>query len=114
MVSLMFSAEDTREDDYQDEVGRLVKVIQQIPSLTNEKRALLNELQNLATSHGYIIFSAGNHRWHIGKVGESYLYQVPDNKLGHLAKFRGKVVRIACIASGTRWIRVYMAGPITR
>lgn len=60
----MFSAEDTREDDYRDEVGRLVKAIQQIVSLTNEKRALVDELKNLASSHGYIIFSTGNHRWH--------------------------------------------------
>ncbi|MDA7749479.1 hypothetical protein N8913_04155 [Litoricola sp.] len=108
----MFSVEDTIQDDRLDEVGRLVKAIQQIPTMTNEKRVLVAELQNLANSHGYITFSAGNHRWHVGKVGESYLYQVPENKLGHLAQFRGKLVRVVCIGSGTRWIRAYMAGPV--
>ena len=111
MVGLMFLAEDTREDNHRDEVGQIVKAIQQIPTVTNEKRALIAELQNVATNYGYVTFSAGNHRWHVGRVGESYLYQVPENKLGHLGKFRSKLVRIVCIASGTRWIRTYMAGP---
>jgi hypothetical protein len=112
MVGLMFLAEDTREDNHRDEVGQIVKAIQQIPTVTNEKRALIAELQNVATNHGYITFSAGNHRWHVGRVGESYLYQVPENKLGHLAQFRGEEVRVVCIGSGTRWIRIYMAGPV--
>ena len=108
----MFSVEDTIQDDRLDEVGRLIKAIQQIPTVTNEKRALIAELQNVAANRGYISFVAGNHRWHVGKVGESYLYQVPENKLGHLAQFRGKLVRVVCIGSGTRWIRAYMAGPV--
>ena len=108
----MFLAEDTREDNHRGEIGQLVKAIQQISTVTNEKRALVVELQNIAVNNDYITFSAGNHRWHVGKVGESYLYQVPENKLGHLAQFRGKLVRVVCIASGTRWIRTYMAGPI--
>ena len=107
----MFLAADIQEDDHQDEVGELVKAIKQIPTGTNEKRALVAELQSLAANHGYVTFSAGNHRWHVGKVGESYLYRVPENKLGHLSQFRGKLVRVVCIASGTRWIRTYMAGP---
>ena len=113
MVRLMFLAEDTREDNHRDEVGQIVKAIQQIPTVTNEKRALIAELQNVATNYGYITFSAGNHRWHVGRVGESYLYQVPENKIGHLAQFRGKMVRVVCIGSGTRWIRTYMAGPVS-
>ena len=108
----MFSVEDTTQDDHLDEVGQLVKAIQKIPTVTKEKKALVAELQNLAANHGYVTFSAGNHRWHVGKVGESYLYQVPEHKLGHLAQFRGKLVRVVCIASGTRWIRTYMTGPI--
>ena len=112
MVRLMFLAEDTREDDYRGEVGQIVKAIQQIPTVTNEKRALIAELHNVAANHGYITFSAGNHRWYVGRVGESYLYQVPENKIGHLTQFRGKMVRVVCIGSGTRWIRTYMAGPV--
>ena len=46
------------------------------------------EPQNVAANHGHITFSAGNHRWHVRRVGESYLYQVPENKFGHLAQFR--------------------------
>ena len=70
----MFLAEDTREDDYRGEVGQIVKAIQQIPTVTNEKRALIAELQNVAANHGYITFSAGNHRWHVGRVGENRMY----------------------------------------
>jgi len=109
---VMFLAADTRKDNYRDEIGQIVKAIQQIPTVTNEKRALIAQLQNVAANHGYITFSAGNHRWHVGRVGESYLYSVPENKLGHLAQFRGKEVRVVCIGSGTRWIRTYMAGPV--
>ena len=110
MVGLMFLAEDTREDNHRDEVGQIVKAIQQIPTVTNEKRALIAELQNVAANHGYITFSAGNHRWHIGRIGESYFYRVPENKTGYLKPFAGQVVRVICVGSGTRWIRSYLAG----
>ena len=106
----MFLVEHTRADAHCDEVGRLVQAIKKIPTVTAEKRALLSELQSIATEHGYITFSAGNHRWHVGKIGESYLYEVPQNKSGYLARFRGKVVRVVCVGSGTRWIRTYMVG----
>jgi len=110
----MFLVEDTRADTHRDEVGRLVEAIKKIPTVTAKKRALVIELRRVATEHGYITFSAGNHRWHVGRVGESYLYEVPEDKVGHLAKFRGKVVRVVCVGSGTRWIRTYIAGPVAQ
>ena len=110
----MFLVEHTKPDTHSDEVGRLVQAIKKIPTVTAEKRALLSELQSIATEHGYITFSAGNHRWHVGKIGESYLYEVPPNKSGYLAKFRGKVVRVVCVGSGTRWVRTYIAGPVAK
>ena len=108
----MFLVEDTKLDDFRDEVGSLVKAINQIPTVTAQKRALVAELKKVASGHGYITFSAGNHRWHIGRIGESYLYRVPENKTGYLKPFRGQVVRVICVGSGTRWIRSYLAGVV--
>ena len=109
---MKFSSVDIQADDYRDDVGQLVKNINQIPNLTAQKKELVTELQDFAINRGYINFSAGNHRWHIGRVGQSYLYRVPSNKTGLLAQFRGKVVRVICVGSGTRWIRSYVAGPV--
>jgi len=49
----MFLAEDIKEDNYRGEVGRLVKAIQQIPTVTKEKRALDAKPKRLANGHEY-------------------------------------------------------------
>ena len=109
---MKFSSVDIQADDYRDDVGQLVKNINQIPNLTARKKELVTELQNFAINRGYINFSAGNHRWHIQRVAESYFYKVPSDKLGHLRSFRGRLVRVICVGSGSRWVREYLAGPI--
>jgi len=35
---------------------------------------------------------------------------VPENKTGYLKPYRGQIVRVICVGSGTRWIRSYLAG----
>lgn len=109
----MFSRDDIVIDDYQDEVGRRLERIARIPTHTAEKRLLVSELIKFAAESGYIKFSAGNHRWHIGRIGESYLYCVPEHKSGYLRRFRGRWVRVVCVGSGTRWIRSYLVGLVS-
>ena len=46
----MFLAEDTREDNHRDEVGQIVKAIHQMPTVTNEKRVLIAELENVVAN----------------------------------------------------------------
>jgi hypothetical protein len=60
---------------------------------------------------GYIEFQGGPRRYHIQRVGESYLYWVPKTKRGHLKRFGGELIRILVIArGGGRMDRTFMAG----
>jgi len=108
----MFSKEDILQDLYEDEIGCLLKQIREIKTFTKKKRELIFEVTNTAKKHRYITFWGYTHRYFIGRVGESFIYNVPSNKKGNLQKFKGKTTRVICISSGPRWERLYMAGVI--
>jgi hypothetical protein len=61
-------------------------------------------------SKNYIGFAGHPNRYHLSVVGESCLYQIPTNRRGHLSVFRGKLVRLVCVYSGSYANRYYMAG----
>jgi hypothetical protein len=58
----------------------------------------------------YIFFEGNCNRYGLHRIGESYLYKVPENKRGHLSVFRGKLVRLACWHRGGQYNRRLMAG----
>lgn len=105
-----FSLDDVEEDNFTDEIGVLIKAFQKIPTHTHKKIELISHLKKVGLQTGYIEFRGFTHKFHIGRIGQSYLYDVPLQKTGHLRRFRGKKIRVACIESGPRWVRQYMAG----
>lgn len=108
----VFSLDDVEEDNLTDEIGVLINAVQKIPTHTKHKKKLIGELQKVCQSTGYINFQGSTPTFHIGKIGQSYLYDVPIKKTGHLLKFRGKRIRVICIASGKLSTRYYMAGEV--
>ena len=90
----------TIEDPKADQIGLLIKELQSIPTFTQAKRAVLEQLLNLLKQSGYKLFNGKASRYGFGPIGASYLYRVPDNKRGHLEPYRGKLVRLVCVGSG--------------
>lgn len=77
---------------------------------TTEKEQLRHDLEVMSPYFGYIRFAAHPRDYIVHLVGQSFQYEVPVNKRGHLARFRGIRVRVACVRSGIR-DRVVMVGP---
>jgi hypothetical protein len=47
----------------------------------------------------------------VGKVGNSFIFEIADKRRGLFAPFRGKSVRVICVGSG-RFDRTVMVKPI--
>ena len=109
----MFSLEDVEPETFSGEIGQLMKTILAISSNTSQKRLLIDQLKNICSSKGYVLFRGFSHNFHISRVGQSCIYDVPDDKRGHLSVFRGERVRLICVGSGTRFVRWYMSGLYT-
>lgn len=91
-----------------DLIGAQIAQMMRIPNWTPKKQRLRDRLERMATLHGYIGFDADYRDYQVTRVGQSFLYDVPVRKRGHLAPFAGKRVRIVCVHSGPyrRWVRV--------
>jgi hypothetical protein len=101
------------KDEFVDDAMALIKVLNSRKGWNEEAKLNQEKLQKLLLSKGYIWFSGGFSRYIISKIGDSYLYDVPMYKRGHLSKFKGKRVRIVCVSSGTHTYREYMAGVVS-
>lgn len=87
-------------DNIRDPATFKLKAMLNEDGWTSTKSRLRYELvQHLQNEH-YIEFEGCPYRYHITKVGESYLYDVPLYKQGFLKKYRGKRVRIVCVGAG--------------
>ena len=95
-------AKEIIKDNIDDAVGKLCKVLFECKRNTSEfktlKKSLLAELKNNKAS----FFTGDDRAYQIGATGQSILYNVPENKKGHLKSLRGKFIRIICIGSGFR------------
>lgn len=71
------------------------------------KCRLRDELEALCPFHGYIGFRADYRAYGLHRVGQSFQYDVPLNKRGHLKLLAGKRVRLICLYSGAYriWVR---------
>ena len=100
-----------RPDRVDDLVGAKLRLFNAQPTWTRKKRCLREELDALCEAHGYVGFRADYRHYGVRIVGQSIQYDVPANKRGWLAPFRGQRVRLICIYSGQfrRWVR---AGPV--
>lgn len=107
----VFKVEDKIEDSRTDEDGRLMQKICSFPTRWSGGQELLRQqLIKSLESKNYIGFAGHPNRYQLGVVGESCLYQIPENRRGYLSIFRGKLVRVVCVHSGSYANRYYMAG----
>jgi hypothetical protein len=106
----MIHLKEIKKDNYLDQIQPLLRKLQKKERFDRESRAIKAQLCSLLKKKQYIRFSGNAERFIISKVGDSYLYDVPVNKRGHLSVFRGHRIRIICIASGRHFYREYMAG----
>ena len=84
----------------------------QTPRHTVEFFSLKETLIENLKSRGYVKFLGHYKRYKAQRIGESYCYQVPATKRGHLQKFRNRLIRVVCIGSGSYTMREFMAGPM--
>lgn len=100
-------------DDFEDDVYSLLQELNSITSWNKQAHGLKQTLRLLLESKGYICIATSNPtRYHVTSIGSSYLYDVPMDKHGHLASFRGLRVRIVCIGSGRHTWREIMVGKV--
>ena len=101
-------------DNVDDVIGTKVRRMQSIEGWTAEKKRLRSDLEAICPWFGYVGWTVDPRDYLVQRVGESFLYDVPINKRGNLAAFRGKRVRVICLGSGafTRWVRVGPVNPL--
>jgi hypothetical protein len=107
----MFDVSRKLQDPLIGEIGAALMAIQAIRTWTAEKSRLNVALQALLVAQGYLRFVGHPSRYHLARVGQSCLYEVPVSRQGVLRPFRGKTVRIVCVSSG-RFDRQLMAGEL--
>lgn len=96
-------------DSLSDGVGQAISELQ--TAAAGKALEIVREaLVQLAHDAEYIFFEGNCNRYGLHRLGESYLYQVPETKRGNLSVFRGKLVRIACWHRGGQYNRRLMAG----
>ena len=104
----MFNVEEQIKDPCSDEAGQLMVEMGKIPTWTKAKRALHTKLISLLKINKHTCFVGHVDKYHLSIVGESCIYNVPQNRRGHLSIFRGKLIRLVCIGSG-RYARSLLA-----
>lgn len=99
------------EDMTNDEAGKLIIKLHKVSNWTSEKQLLLKELISHLENQNYKMLVLKEHRYKVGRVGNSFIYEVSDNRRGLFSSFRGKSVRVICVASG-RFDRTVMVKTI--
>ena len=111
----MIAEEFKLPDNIKDDVNILRKKMLSLNSWNKEKYKLKESLEKLLLSKKYICFLATNpERYRLGSIGDSYLYDVPLYKRGHLKKFRGKRIRLICMHAAGHATRILMAGVVSK
>lgn len=84
------------QDDLDDELGVLLRRLNEISSWKKEKHDAYDEIRRLAKKRKYKFFKGHCRTYHLQRKGDHGLYDVPLNKRGALSEFRGKRIRIVC------------------
>lgn len=98
-------------DNIQDEITKTLTQLNSIPSWTSEKQQILKDLITSLEKIHYKQLTLKEHRYQVGKVGNSFIFEIADSRRGLFAPFRGKSVRVICVGSG-RFDRTVMVKPI--
>lgn len=107
----MYSEENMLEDNLNDSIGRLIRNLNNRTTWTKRCADIQKQLIDELKKEKYISFRGHPSRYHLFRIGDSCVFEVPKNRQGHLKKFRGEKVRIVCVDSGT-FDRGLMAGKI--
>ena len=112
--STLIRLEHVLPDLCEDILGAKIHRLQTIDRWTAEKRKLQRDLEVMSPYFGYIGLWVDPRAYLVYQVGQSFVYDVPLDKRGHLSVFRGKRIRIICLGSGAfnRWIRVGPLSPL--
>lgn len=98
-------------DTIEDELTKKLLQLNSIPSWTSEKQNFLKDLISHLEKNHFKQLVLKEHRYTVGKVGNSFIFKIADNRRGLFAPFRGKSVRVICVGSG-RFDRTVMVKPI--
>jgi hypothetical protein len=96
----MIALTDIEPDTQADLIGAKIARLQAIPRWNGAKIKLRADLYAMLKFYGYRSFSTDTRDYHLHRVGQSYQYEVPLDKRGHLQPFRGKRVRLVCVWNG--------------
>lgn len=107
----MFQLSEKIEDTIQDEVSVMLQALNQRQGWNSQAIAHLAQLTKQLKQRRYKAFVGHPKRYHLTRIGESCLYDVPMYRKGFLADFRGKRIRLVCVSSG-RYERLLMAGVV--
>jgi hypothetical protein len=99
------------EDNTNDDLSKLLSDFNLLTHWNLQKQNFLKELISHLESSNYKLLILKEHRYKVGKVGNSFIYEISDKRRGLFAPFRGKSVRVICVASG-RFDRTVMVKPI--
>lgn len=99
---------DVLPDTFDDPVGMRILQFNRMERWTKEKHQTRDALDALCAFYGYVGMWAPERAYAANRVGMSFQYDVPINKQGKLAVFRGQRIRIVCLRSGRfdYWLRV--------
>jgi hypothetical protein len=107
----MFEISDKIKDNINDDVLPYLQRLNKRKSWNSESKENLRQLENLLKRNNYKSFVGHPNRYHLTRVGDSCLYDVPTYRKGALVEFRGQRVRVICMSSG-RYDRMLMAGVV--
>jgi hypothetical protein len=107
----MFEITEKINDNIKDEAQPYLLRLNKRTSWNDESKDHLQELKIFLKNKNYITFVGHPKRYHLTRIGDSCLYDVPTFRKGALTEFRGKRIRVVCVSSG-RYDRLLMAGAV--
>ena len=107
----MFEITDKINDNIKDEAWPYLVRLNKRTSWNDESKEHLEKLKIFLKNKNYITFVGHPKRYHLTRIGDSCLYDVPTFRKGALTEFRGKRIRVVCVSSG-RYDRLLMAGAV--
>lgn len=107
----MFDKAEQMLDEVVDDVRPYLDTLANRKGWNDATKFALSELKKILKKKRYNTFVGHPSRYHLTRIGDSCLYDVPADRRGALSPFRGKRVRIVCVSSG-RFDRVLMAGVV--
>ena len=105
----MFEITAKIKDNIKDEAWPYLQRLNKRTSWNDESKEHLEKLKIFLNSKNYISFVGHPNRYHVTRIGDSCLYDVPTFRKGVLTEFRGRRIRVVCVSSG-RYERLLMAG----